>query len=212
MTHEKAHCSDMGPLLSKVGEYLDQYLRFEYPDAMQNATSWQTALGGDLPQEGQGIEQVIKDMGRYLIPNGSQIPKPGCTSFICTGATTIGALTSLSGSVASPQRLGLTAFSYLEEVSLDWMAEMFELPTGMKGVYSSGGSTANIVALGAARQWAFEQIGLDPSQDGLSKACRIYASKECHHPFNVLQRCLEWGEKRWSVSMWTLKDECVWTH
>jgi hypothetical protein len=67
-------------------------------------------------------------MGQHLIPNGSQVPKPGCTSFITTGATSAGVLATLSGTVAAPQRVGLTAFNYLEELSLEWMAEMFKLP------------------------------------------------------------------------------------
>lgn len=116
-----------------------------------------------------------------LIPNGSQIPNPGCTSFITTGATNAGVLATLAGSVASPQRLGLTAFNYLEELSLQWMADMFELPEHMKGVYSSGGSVANLVALGAARQWAFEKLGKDPARDGVNMPCRIYTTDACHH-------------------------------
>jgi aromatic-L-amino-acid/L-tryptophan decarboxylase len=50
-------------------------------------------------------------------------------------------------------------------------------------VLSSGGSTANLVALGAARQWAFEQRGLDVSQDGLPPGARarVYASGHAHH-------------------------------
>jgi aromatic-L-amino-acid decarboxylase len=51
----------------------------------------------------------------------------------------------------------------------------------MKGIYSSGGSVANLVALGAARQAAFEAIGIDPARDGLSRPGRIYATAASHH-------------------------------
>jgi aromatic-L-amino-acid decarboxylase len=52
----------------------------------------------------------------------------------------------------------------------------------MKGLYSSGGSTANLVALGAARQWAYEQVGVDPAADGLgNRRPVVYASTEAHH-------------------------------
>ena len=40
------------------------------------------------------------------------------------------------------------------------------------------GSTANLVALGAARQWAFEQVGIDPSADGLDGR----PSRSIHRP------------------------------
>ncbi|WP_197911838.1 pyridoxal phosphate-dependent decarboxylase family protein [Kineobactrum salinum] len=83
--------------------------------------------------------------------------------------------------VASPQRLGLTAFHYLEEMSLRWLADLLQLPAGMQGIYTSGGSVANIVALGAARQSAFERLGEDPARQGVSLPCRIFASAAAHH-------------------------------
>jgi aromatic-L-amino-acid decarboxylase len=180
MFEEHAECGELNRHLQKLGEHLDEYLRFEHPDAMSRAGSWKSVLEGSVPAQGTGIDQVIADLGRYLIPNGSQIPKPGCTAYITTGATTVGTLASLSAAVAAPQRLGLTAFSYLEELSLRWLAEIFELPTQMQGIFSSGGSVANLIGLGAARQHAFEGIGIDPAADGVQKRARIYASSACH--------------------------------
>src|SRR5262249_13394939 len=64
-----------------------------------------------------------------------------------------------------------------------WVAQLCGIPAAWPGVFSSGGSTANLVALGAARQWAFEQRGVDVSQDGLPSGARarIYASGQAHH-------------------------------
>lgn len=171
----------MGHWLAHVGVQLDRYLAFDYPDAMRNADLWRGALSQALPQQGVGIGAVIDEIGRILIPNGSQIFKPGSSAFITTGASSVGTLAMLAASVAAPQRLGLTAFNFLEELSLDWLAELFELPAGMKGIYSSGGSVANLLALGAARQAAFEAVGIDPSRDGLSRPARIYATAASHH-------------------------------
>ena len=65
--------------------------------------------------------------------------------------------------LAAPQRQLLHAFNFVEERSLEWLAQLHGLPAHMRGVYSSGGSVANLVALGAARQWACEQAGFDPA-------------------------------------------------
>ncbi|MGB0495626.1 MAG: pyridoxal phosphate-dependent decarboxylase family protein [Kangiellaceae bacterium] len=181
MHKELAAHGYIGKHLNTLSDYLDRFLQFETSDAMNRESTWKKQLNVSVPERGVGIENVLSEIGNQIISNGSQIPKPGCTSYICTGATSVGVLASLSSSVASPQRIGLTAFNYLEEVSLNWMAQMFELPNDMKGLYSSGGSTANLVALGAARQKAFESIGLDPARDGVSKPCRIYASQYTHH-------------------------------
>lgn len=180
MYKERAECEKLPRLLSILGEDLERYLQFKHPDAMQNAQSWATTLGGSLPETGVGVEQVVAEMGQYLIPNGSQVVRPGCSSFITTGATSVGAVASLVCAVSAPQRFGITGFNYLEEVSLDWMAQMFELADEMKGVYSSCGSTANLVALGAARQHAFEQLGVNVALDGLHKPCRLYGSGASH--------------------------------
>ncbi|WP_273209976.1 pyridoxal phosphate-dependent decarboxylase family protein [Marinobacter subterrani] len=73
-----------------------------------------------------------------------------------------------------------TAFNFLEELSLQWLAQMFGLGP-MLGVYSSGGSVANLIALGGARQSAFEKINHDPASSGVNRPVGIYASAECHH-------------------------------
>jgi aromatic-L-amino-acid decarboxylase len=167
--------------LAKLGEHLDDYLRFNIKDAMVAPERWRSVLQQPLPNQGAGIETVVNEIGRYLLPNASQIPNPGCTSFITTGATTIGALATLAGAVAAPQRIGLHAFNFLEDLSLQWLAELFALPDNMQGIYCSGGSVANLLALGAARQRAFERIGIDPSKSGVQKQTRVFASAESHH-------------------------------
>lgn len=181
MYEELAECGQLPQLLSQLSKSLEQYQHFEQPDAMVNVERWRAALDGPAPEQGIGAERVIAELASHVIPNGSQIPKPGCTSFITTGATSVGTLASLAGAVASPQRIGITAFNHLEALSLQWLSEMFGLPEGMQGVYSSGGSVANLLGLGAARQWAFERLGMDPARDGLQRACKIYATTQSHH-------------------------------
>ena len=195
MKNEQAQIGVLSPLLDRLGQYLDGFLRFEHGDAMQNASDWKSALDKSVPEQGIGIDNLIEELGNIVIPNGSQIPNPGCTSFITTGATNAGVLASLAGSVAAPQRIGLTAFNYLEELSLQWLAEMFELPPYMKGVFSSGGSVANLVALGAARQWAFEQRGVDAANDGVNLPCRIYTTSACHHTVHRAAAVLGMGRR-----------------
>jgi len=176
--------SDVGNIqshLAQLGGYLDEYLRFDNEDAMVAPERWRSALEQPLPERGVGIDAVIGEIGRHLLPNASQIPNPGCTSFITTGATTMGALATLAGAVAAPQRIGLHAFNFLEDMSLQWLIDLLGLPCDMQGIYSSGGSVANLLALGAARQRAFERIGIDPAKSGVQQPARVFASAESHH-------------------------------
>ena len=180
MHDEHAESGKLSAYLAQVGGYLDTYLEFDHSDAMASAKLWRSALEQDLPAKGVGLDQVLSELGELVIPHGSQIPRPGCTSFITTGAASAGVLASLAGSVAAPQRLGLHAFNFLEEISLNWLASLCSLPPSMKGVYSSGGSVANLLALGAARQQAYERIGIDPAEQGVTQPGRIYATEASH--------------------------------
>ncbi len=180
MQQDEAETGRLQELLARVGAGLDQYLEFEHPDAFSRQQDWRDALEQPVPQQGVGIDAVTRELIEEIIPNGSPVSKPGFTAFITTGGTTVSTLASTAASIASPQRYMSTAFNLLEELSLDWLAQMFGLGS-MKGIYSSGGSVANLVALGAARQSAFEKLGHDPARDGVDRAVGVYASRECHH-------------------------------
>ena len=135
-----------------------------------------------MPDDGIGGAGVIEELARVVVPNGARINEPGFWGWITVEPSAVATAASLAAIVASPQRYTLTAFNYLEELSLEWLAQLFGLGSNMKGVYSSGGSVANLLALGAARQWAFEQRGVNPAADGLGATqTALYASSESHH-------------------------------
>lgn len=180
MPPEQAEVGNLQALLSQIGGGLDQYLKFDHPDALHPGNNWRDYLDIPLPQRGAGIEQVTRELLNQIIPNGSPVPRPGFSAFITTGSTTASTLASTAASIASPQRYMHTAFNFLEELSLQWLAQMCGIGQ-MQGIYSSGGSVANLIALGGARQFAFEKLGCDPAADGVDTPVAVYASAECHH-------------------------------
>jgi aromatic-L-amino-acid/L-tryptophan decarboxylase len=177
---DAAETGQLQVLLSRVGAALDEFLKFEHPDSLHPGHRWHQQLDIPLPKIGIGIERVTEELIRDIIPNGTAIPRPGFSAFITTGGTTAAALAATAANVAAPQRASLTAFNLLEEVSLKWLASMCGVG-GMQGVYSSGGSTANLLALGAARQFAFEQLGRDVAAQGIDRPVAVYATAEAHH-------------------------------
>jgi aromatic-L-amino-acid decarboxylase len=180
-----ARSSETGKLeayLARIGADLDRFLRAEHGDAMQRHADWSTALSGPLPDEGIGPEGVIEELERDVIPNGMRLAEPGFWGFVTVAPDTVPTVATVAAIIASPQRYTITAFNRLEELSLEWLADLCGLPPTMKGVYSSGGSVANLVALGAARQWALERAGVDPSAEGLGASrLALYTSTEAHH-------------------------------
>ncbi len=173
---------DLAVQLARVGTALDTLLEGGHGDAVDRRHEWTAALAGSLPAEGIGADAVVAELTGVVIPNGTRLIEPGFWGWITCAPTTVPVLAEVAGSVASGQRYTITAFNHLEELSLEWLAELCGLAPHMLGVYSSGGSTANLVALGAARQWAFEQIGIDVAADGTrGTEVAVYASAETHH-------------------------------
>jgi aromatic-L-amino-acid decarboxylase len=182
MEHDAAETGAFDQYLARLGPQLDAFLRFDHGDAAERQDAWTAALDGPLPENGIGVDAVADELERTVIPNGAAMSHPRFYGWITTGPSTIAAVTAAASMVAAPQRYTITAFNHLEELSLQWLAQLCGLPEHMRGVYSSGGSVANLVALGAARQFAFEQRGVDPAADGVGTAqVAVYTSVEAHH-------------------------------
>lgn len=134
-----------------------------------------------LPDAGVGLDATLDELGA-AVEAGCRVAAPGFFGFITTGATTSPTAAHTAVAAAGGQRYGLHAFNALERTGLRWLAELCGLPAATPGVFSSGGSTANLVALGVARQAAFERLGVDAAQNGMPRGVegRIYASVRAH--------------------------------
>jgi aromatic-L-amino-acid decarboxylase len=165
-----------------VGAALDSWLASKRLDPLRSATDWRAELSGPLPDEGIGADATLREFASLVLPHGPHLTSDSSWGWITTGPSTVPTAISAASMIASPQRQTLTAFNLLEEQALDWLAQMCGLGAHMKGVFSSGGSTANLIALGAARQWALEQRGIDPSADGFDATnVAMYTSDQAHH-------------------------------
>ncbi|HEY3335691.1 MAG TPA: pyridoxal-dependent decarboxylase [Candidatus Limnocylindrales bacterium] len=137
--------------------------------------------GGPLPVRGLGPEAAVDGLG-VAVEHGSRISAPGWLSFVTTGATTVAAAAYAATIVAGGQRYLHQSFNTLEYTGLRWLAQLCGLPEGVTGVFSSGGSTSQVLALGSARQAAFERRGINVAEDGMpvGERGRIYASAVAH--------------------------------
>lgn len=156
------------------------------------------AIGPELlPDAGAGIEVVLGEL-RRAIDNGSALNAPGMLGWITTGGTTAPIVAELAGAVASGQRYLKHAFNHLEHIGLRWLADLCGLPVTAAGVFTSGGSTANLVGLGAARQAAYERYGVDVATAGQwgTPPGRIYGSELAHRTIHRSAAVLGLGRDR----------------
>jgi aromatic-L-amino-acid/L-tryptophan decarboxylase len=179
--------------LTRLGQRLDAAQREQWSDSYPRRASWEPALAGPLPERGAGADDTLQVFLDHLVDNPAPLSAPHFWAWITSGPITTPAVVAAGAAVAAPQRGALTPWNFLEEQSLEWLGQLCGLPEHLKGLYSSGGSTANLVALGAARQWAYEQIGIDPARDGVMPAGEpggvvprptIYSSAQVHHTIN----------------------------
>ena len=179
---DPAEIERTGELLGRLGPAIDAFLRADgeggYPPYVAGTIPSEAA---DLPADGIGADATVDELLR-VVAHGNRMNAPGWLGFITTGATTVPALAGAAVASVGAQRYTLHAFNALERTGLRWLADLCGLPDGVAGVFSSGGSTAQLIALGTARQAAFERLGHDASATGLPPGVRsrIYASAAAH--------------------------------
>jgi len=182
-TADPSETERLGEAIGRLLPALEQFVRFEGTDpAGHEHGRWLARLDQPVPEVGSGLDEVLRELAEEVIPYGLRNGAPGFNGWITTAPTTVGAAASLAATVAGSQRWWVQSFNYLEAVALRWLAELLDIPATWQGTFTPGGSTANLVGLGAARQAAFERQGVDPARSGLPAArARIYASSEVHH-------------------------------
>jgi aromatic-L-amino-acid decarboxylase len=163
---------------------LERFARFEEPErAAADRALWAPLLEEALPRDGRGTRAVLDALCDVVVPNGLRVGHPGFSGWVATAPTTTAVAGRLAATVAGPLVVGVQAFNVLEAVGLRWLGELVGLPASYQGLFTSGGSVANLIGLGAARQHAAEREGIDASRDGTAGLAspRIYASEEVHH-------------------------------
>jgi aromatic-L-amino-acid decarboxylase len=180
---DAARTDDLEAALRIVVPALDTHLRAPAtgtqfgPDA-----PWRALLDTPVPQQGAGDAETLRVLAETVVPDAQRMTGPGFLGWITTGATVVPAVARLVATFAGTQRYLGHSTGLLESVALRWLAEACDLE-GMEGVFSSSGSVANLLAMGAARQQAYERLGHDPAREGLRDlpSGRVYASTEVHH-------------------------------
>lgn len=198
-----AQCSEPGAdadLAAAVQTLLPALAEFaRYRDGRAGAarTGWKRALQEELPRRGAGPDAVLALLRDVLIPNGLRTGAPGFCGWVTTAPTVVPLVAALAASVAGPARMLLQPFNVVEDLALRWLKELLGIPPAYQGLFVSGGAVANVIGLGAARQWVYERHGLDPAENGIAglPAPRIYASSEAHHVIHRAAAVLGLGRR-----------------
>ena len=139
---------------------------------------------GRLPEEGAGAVGALEEL-LAAADVATRSSGPRFFHFV-TGGTTPAALgadwlTSLLdqnsfSAVSSPYG------SQLEDVAIQWLLDLFDLPEEWSGVLTTGATMANFVGLAAARRWWAERHGVDLDAQGFPglPAVPVFSSEYVH--------------------------------
>ena len=129
-------------------------------------------FGGPLPEDGVGAVRAMEELVAGL-DGAVHSAGPKFFHFV-DGGTTPAALGADWLATTLDQNPGAWVSSplagRLEQVSIDWLKELFGLPQAWGGVLTTGATMANFVALACARRWCLSRAGVDVDEVGLAAA------------------------------------------
>ena len=106
------------------------------------------------PEEAEPFANVLRDLDEVLLPGLTHWQSPRFFAYFATTASEPGILAELLA--AGLNQVGILwrtspALQELEELTLDWLAQLLGLPAGLHGHIEDTASTSTMVALAAAR-------------------------------------------------------------
>ncbi|HLB76856.1 MAG TPA: pyridoxal-dependent decarboxylase [Candidatus Dormibacteraeota bacterium] len=160
-------------LLVQVGDAVTRYFA-KLDDLPVRGPESEAAAGrftGRLPEEGDGSAAALTQLLTEGMEAATRSAGPRFFHFV-TGGSTPAALAADWFASALDNNAGLWVSSplgsRLEQLALEWLKDLFQLPGGWGGVLTTGATMANFTALAAARQWWGQQQDVNIAEQGMS--------------------------------------------
>ena len=181
------HKDELAPLIKTLSEAAESYFRDldGAPVRSGDVDSAAEAFIGALPEDGKGGGDALETLLSQGLNAHIRSSGPRFFHFVIGGVTPAAFAAEWFGAVID-QNPGLWAASplgaELEEVALEWLRDLFELPDGWKGTLTTGGTMANYVGLAAGRRWWGLRYGVDVEDEGLSglPPLHVFSSGHIH--------------------------------
>lgn len=160
-------------LLAQVGEAVNRYFAAldELPVRSAESEAAAGRFTGGLPEEGEGSAAALTQLLTEGVEAATRSAGPRFFHFV-TGGSTPAALAADWFASALDNNAGLWVSSplgsRLEQLALEWLKDLLQLPGGWGGVLTTGATMANFTALAAARQWWGQQHDVNIAEQGMS--------------------------------------------
>jgi glutamate/tyrosine decarboxylase-like PLP-dependent enzyme len=162
--------SNLGAALRLVAAEAEAYLA-GVDDAAVRPPGGADIEAHPLPAEGVGSLAALNELIAASLEEATRSTGPRFFHFVMGGGTPA----ALGGDWLA-SALDQVAFNWvsspfaarLEQVSLDWLKDLFGLPPTWSGVMTTGATMANFVGLATARRWWGLQHAVDVEAEGLT--------------------------------------------
>ncbi len=137
-------------------------------------------LPKNAPTKGENMDDIFKDFQKIILPGITHWQHPCWFAYFPANNSPPSILGELLTAGLGAQCMiwkTSPAAEELEEVTLEWLRKMVDLPEGMAGVIQDSASTSTLVALIAARE---KISGFNINCKGFTESLTIYCSEEAH--------------------------------
>ncbi len=145
-------------------------------------------LDEPLSNDGRDLDECLEFFFQRVAPGMTRVNHPRFYAYIPCPSSFAGAVGQMLAAGVNPfmgSWLGGATVCELELITLRWIAELLGFDPNAAGIFTSGGSTANLIGLASARSW----VGDDVLQSGV-----IYVSSEGHASLNKAAAILGFPE------------------
>ncbi|MEQ1604443.1 MAG: pyridoxal-dependent decarboxylase [Pyrinomonadaceae bacterium] len=148
------------------------------PDWLKNS------LPKSAPEKGEDFGDVQADMDRLILPAVTHWNHPNFHGLFATSTSSVGVFGEMFTAAFDMKAMlwrTAPASTELEDVVLDWLRQMMDLPEHFEGIIYDTASVSTMHAIAAAR----EKAGLSIREDGMSgrddvPLLRVYCSEHVH--------------------------------
>jgi aromatic-L-amino-acid decarboxylase len=157
----------------------------EFPVLSPVEPDWLKAeLPASPPDKGEDFSDVLKDVDRLILPAVTHWNHPNFHGLFSTSTSSVGVFGEMLAAVFDMKAMlwrTSPASTELEDVVLDWLRQMMDLPDTFEGIIYDTASVSTMHAIAAAR----ERAGLNIRELGMSgrddmPLLRVYCSDHVH--------------------------------
>jgi len=179
----------------------DYYERIEqFPVLSQIEPNWlKNNLPESAPERGEDFAAIFADVERLILPAVTHWNHPNFHGLFSTSTSSVGIFGEMLAAAFDMKAMlwrTAPASTELEDVVLDWLRQMINLPDFFEGIIYDTASVSTMHAIAAAR----EKLNLRIREDGMSgrtdlPLLRVYCSEQVHSSIDKAVITLGLGQK-----------------